>query len=318
MFKARWVAPTLRELKRRKEIETKLNHGPIVEPRSSFLEWNYNAELYAFGRRLNEQFDDKLLRQALIHKSYVDQELERLKKLNMENTLMLETNDALATEGETLLRTTLLGYLRGNLPKFPEEGIQAVCNHLCSTEVLSSIGHDLGLKELMFCAEYPPEKETFSKSLKSVIAALNQSSGEDRARGFIYDFIATHLYEANLSEIWNPANPMNILQEIFKGKELEARLMRQNGVNSILAVYQVGIYCDKQFIGSSFGETIDAAQDLAARNALERLFNVFDTTVLKHGRQLAAFQDEYKKAEERPNTKLTDWSFAKVSNVVNV
>lgn len=40
------------------------------EPRSSYLEWNYDAEIYAFGMRLNEEFDENILRKALVHRSY--------------------------------------------------------------------------------------------------------------------------------------------------------------------------------------------------------------------------------------------------------
>lgn len=45
--------------------------GPEApSPRSSFLEWNYEAELYAFGKRLGENFDRQILKQALVHRSY--------------------------------------------------------------------------------------------------------------------------------------------------------------------------------------------------------------------------------------------------------
>ncbi|KAJ8933762.1 hypothetical protein NQ314_013795 [Rhamnusium bicolor] len=64
----RWVSPTLKELKRRRD-----KIGPEPEkPRSSFLEWNYEAEIYAFGKRLGEEFDKKLLKQALIQREYAN------------------------------------------------------------------------------------------------------------------------------------------------------------------------------------------------------------------------------------------------------
>lgn len=56
----RWVSPTLRELKRRKD---KMGPEPIAR-RSSFIDWNFNAELYAFSKRLNENFNLTLLQQA--------------------------------------------------------------------------------------------------------------------------------------------------------------------------------------------------------------------------------------------------------------
>lgn len=64
----RWVAPTFREInRRRKQI------GPEPEqPRSSYLEWNYEAEIFAFGNRLGEKFDRNLLVKALTQREYAN------------------------------------------------------------------------------------------------------------------------------------------------------------------------------------------------------------------------------------------------------
>lgn len=62
------MAPTLREMKLRRD---KLGPEP-EQPRSSFLEWNYEAELFAFGKRLGEEFDRNLLRKALTQREYAN------------------------------------------------------------------------------------------------------------------------------------------------------------------------------------------------------------------------------------------------------
>lgn len=64
----RWVSPTLKELYRRRE---KIGPEP-VKPRSTYLEWNYEAEIYAFGKRLGEEFDKKILKQALRQREYAN------------------------------------------------------------------------------------------------------------------------------------------------------------------------------------------------------------------------------------------------------
>lgn len=47
--------------------------GPEPEqPRSSYLEWNYEAELFAFGKRLGEEFERNLLKKALIQREYAN------------------------------------------------------------------------------------------------------------------------------------------------------------------------------------------------------------------------------------------------------
>lgn len=49
--------------------------GPLpVKRRNTFLEWNYNSEIYAFSKRLNEDFNEDLLRRAFVHSSYRSQQ----------------------------------------------------------------------------------------------------------------------------------------------------------------------------------------------------------------------------------------------------
>lgn len=63
--------------------------------------------------------------------------------------------------------------------------------------------------------------------------------------------IVTQLYGQDVNELWNPKDPVGILNAILQreGKgEPEFRLIRKAGSNTILAVYHVGIYTDKNFI----------------------------------------------------------------------
>lgn len=66
----RWVSPTIREINRRRK---KIGPDP-VKPRSTYLEWNYDVELYCFGKRVGEAFKDNLLREALVQREYANVE----------------------------------------------------------------------------------------------------------------------------------------------------------------------------------------------------------------------------------------------------
>lgn len=89
----RWVAPTLIELKLREEKAG----GKITNPRNTFLEWNLEAELYGFAKRLNEDFDTDLLLQAFTDRSYVIK--EELKQKEIEFDLKMKDNRELSEEG---------------------------------------------------------------------------------------------------------------------------------------------------------------------------------------------------------------------------
>ena len=52
----------------------------------------------------------------------------------------------------------------------------------------------------------------------------------------------------------------------------EPRLLRRTGPGSLLASYTVGLYVDRELVGESPGESLDIAEEMAARDALRNLF----------------------------------------------
>jgi large subunit ribosomal protein L44 len=81
---------------------------------------NYDAELHAFGNRVGEKFNDGVLRRALTHKSYLEQEA---KKLGAEPNYKLTENEELVAVGEQFISRTIRGYLRAVFSRAPEEMI---------------------------------------------------------------------------------------------------------------------------------------------------------------------------------------------------
>ena len=163
-YKPHWVAPTLREFKRRKDVEDDRNGGPKIFHRSTFLEWlfiiiyavsmshgavinvcfiwlsiyrNYDAEIFAFSNRLGEKFNDSTLRTALTHKSYIERETVRLSAIGVDTNLQLQDNEDLATAGDEMISKFVNGYLRALFTRVPEELIVYVLSlisHLCDND----------------------------------------------------------------------------------------------------------------------------------------------------------------------------------------
>lgn len=268
----RWVAPALREIrKRRKQL------GPQPEPRrSDFIDWNYDAEIYAFGIRLKENFSPTLLQQAFVDRSYIVQEEMKQRDLGIEEpVLQLTDNTKLVKKGEELLTEYIVTFLNLSLPKYPREGIKGIFQHLISDEVLSHVSSHLGTKDLILAAEFPVHPQTMARSLKAVIGALFESSGEARAFEFIRDFIVTQLSQADINEYWTIDNHQQLLKDICKDQNLgepEPRLISELGKNTLLAAYHVGFYCNKKSIGSGYGEDIAIATEEAAKDALKNFF----------------------------------------------
>lgn len=104
----------------------------------------------------------------------------------------------------------------------------------------------------MFLQDFPVEEVTLATTLKAIVGALAESSGENRAREFVRDFVLTQLAGRDVNEFWEVKDPMGTLTDILKrdGRgEPEPRLVNECGRNTVLASYQVAVYSDKQFIG---------------------------------------------------------------------
>lgn len=104
----------------------------------------------------------------------------------------------------------------------------------------------------MFLQDFPVEEVTLATTLKAIVGALAESSGENRAREFVRDFVLTQLAGRDVNDFWEVKDPMGTLTDILKrdGRgEPEPRLVNECGRNTILASYQVAVYSDKQFIG---------------------------------------------------------------------
>lgn len=98
------------------------------------------------------------------------------------------------------------------------------------------------------------EKLTLSNVLKSITAALMESSGDSRAALFVRDFIITQIADKDLHQFWEPEEPIKLLSEILARDGIqspEPRLIGCSGKNTILACFRVGLYTpdNKKMIG---------------------------------------------------------------------
>ena len=88
----------------------------------------------------------------------------------------------------------------------------------------------------------------------------------------------------DVNELWEIVDPMRMLTGLLEGEGRgppEARLLWKSGPGTILAAYRVGVYSDRELVGESPGETLEIAEEMAARDALR---TIFQTT--EHGSPL--------------------------------
>lgn len=276
------MAPTLREIRKRKLIVKSVT--PVN--RSSFTDWNPSAELFAFSKRLSEDFPLPVLQRAFIQKSYIAQEIERQKEIGIETpSLEVEDNQNLIASGSKLLNSFVENFIRVEFSLAPNKLRSSIKEHLLSNETLSNISKHLGTTELILSADFPVVSETLADTFRAVVGALAEGCGEERANRFIYDFVCTQLSQLDCSTLWNPENSFEELQKTCATHNLnipEPRLIGQCGTNTLLASYNVGIYCDKKMIGSGFGETVEIAISEASSDALRGIYKIRPHELVQH------------------------------------
>lgn len=84
---------------------------------------NYETELFAFGKRLNEDFKESLLRKAFLNPSFAEAEKIRLKELGIEFD-ETQNNLELSQEGQKICRASLESVLKFWYDRLPDEGIK--------------------------------------------------------------------------------------------------------------------------------------------------------------------------------------------------
>jgi len=276
----RSVAPYMREMNRRRavvELDHMLKDGYVPIPRrSSFSDWNYQAELAALQARLGETFNQELLTRAFVLDSHVKLELKKQEELGVEISTGLIDNSELANKGVAIINEALTHWLRSALPFLPEEGINAILQYLTSENMIADIAFHIGLRELVLSEEYPPSARSLNLTLQALVGALHATDPE-RADRFVTDIIGSQIAGKDINEIWSINNPMAVLIDILTRSGMpapESRLLWQTGPATILANHTVGIYCNKEIIGQSNGETVDIAEEMAARDALRNIFDI--------------------------------------------
>ena len=70
---------------------------------------------------------------------------------------------------------------------------------------------------------------------------------------FIRDLVIAQLVGKDLWDFWNVEDPLKMLNQIFKNNDkekMEPRLIGELGKNTIEAVYYIGLFSNKEFIGA--------------------------------------------------------------------
>uniref|UniRef100_A0A915CGA2 Large ribosomal subunit protein mL44 n=1 Tax=Parascaris univalens TaxID=6257 RepID=A0A915CGA2_PARUN len=303
-LRTRWERGYLKDLYHRRVLA---GADPVLS-RSAYPNWDYGAELFAFGHRIGSPaIDSDRLVRALTTESFSSRadvlaDSSGAQPSKEDQVASTESNSELIPRGGRLLWDVLCGYLRYSLPNAPEEFIRAVANELSADDLLASLGTHLGLNCLIRTAEFPPSQKSLSDSFKALLAVMERP----RAESLVVNVVIAQLLDVDFMDVYPLRDPLAVLTDVLRAKgyeRIEPRLLRSAGVISAEPIYLVGIYADKQLVGKCAGESLVVAVDMAARESLLRTWGATADRALPFGSRAHAIDfAQYQK----PNVSLTE------------
>ncbi|PIK33179.1 putative 39S ribosomal protein L44, mitochondrial [Apostichopus japonicus] len=315
---SKWFRPMLFELNRQiRSILFKYGPEPLM-PRSHKENWDYESELFAFGKRIGEDLEDSILRQALRRPIIIIDSAGKGVELLSLSLIMQFSQRSL------FVSSYIQAYLSHIYPKLPTDGIRAISDYLSRTELLSHVAKHLGIGDVIQCEDFPVPAEDLKITFLAIIGAIFEQhcivyayslqplkpkklckfgvSQKKSLRNNVYqqpfwcresrcvvrDFVISHLIGEELYDIWGPEDPMGLLVRLLEedGRSPpESRLLREASKNTYTPLFMVGVYSNKELLGWGPGESIEVAETEAAAVALKNLLGIPENRPLYRGIQ---------------------------------
>jgi ribonuclease III len=226
-------------------------------------------DLSALEQRIGYSFrEPAILDRALTHRS----------RANEDATGSTIDNESLEFLGDAVLGFVMADLLFRDFPQFDEGQKSKIKATLVSTATLAQLSRRLGLGE--FLALGRGEEKTggrkkqalLADSYEAVIAAIYLDGGIEAARAFVSGQFAEDLEDVRSPEFWG-RDYKSALQELVQSRELslpDYSVAAESGPDH-RKIFQVEVKVRGDVLGSARGPSKKAAEQEAARKAIEKL-----------------------------------------------
>jgi ribonuclease-3 len=220
------------------------------------------------AEKIGVQFNDiELLRQALTHRSY----------LNEHRDYKLEHNERLEFLGDAVLELVVTEFLYANYPN-PEGDLTNWRAALVNGEMLSRIAKRIGVEEFLQMSKGEAKDHgkarqyLLANALEAIIGAIyldQKEKGFEVAKGFIMQNVVVELPEIIEKKLYmDPKSRFQEESQEKRGITPSYRVLDESGPDHDKK-FSVGVYLDVDLIATGEGSSKQEAQKNAAIKALE-------------------------------------------------
>lgn len=206
-----------------------------------------------------------LLRQAFVHRSY----------LNENKWYALGHNERLEFLGDAVLELVVTDYLYDKFPDKTEGDLTSYRSALVNANTCAEVANVLGVNDYLLLSKGESKDigraRTFilANTLEAIIGSIYVDQGYEVAKKFISDHILKKINDIIKDKTWIDAK--SLFQE--KAQEEEGitplyKTMKESGPDHDKH-FTVGVYLNKELVGTGEGKSKQDAEQDAAKKALE-------------------------------------------------
>ena len=210
--------------------------------------------------------DKKLLKQAFIHRSYI----------NENKDIGLSHNERLEFLGDAVLELVTTEYLYDAYPKKPEGELTSFRAALVNTVTISRIASELDMNEYLLLSKGESKdigrarQVILANTFESFIGAIYLDRGYDAAKKFITDNLLIKAKVIIENDLWK--DPKSLLQE--KAQEILSvtpsyKTLKESGPDHN-KTFVIGLYFGEELVAEGKGHSKQEAQEDAAKNGLKK------------------------------------------------
>lgn len=223
--------------------------------------------LSVLEKKLNVRFNKiSLLRQALVHKSYI----------NENPKFVLDHNERLEFLGDAVLELAVTEYLFKHYPRTPEGEMTNWRASLVNTVMLAVTGDDFGLYQYLFLSkgerkDQNPKARQYilANAFEALIGAIYLDQGIDTAKDFITKNLISKLSHILQNKLY--LDPKTRFQEAAQekiGATPVYKVLDEEGPDHAKN-FTVGVYLKDDMVAEGQGLSKQEAQVQAALKALQ-------------------------------------------------
>lgn len=225
-----------------------------------------------FQSKLGISFNDpKLLQQAFIHRSYINENKE----------VGLEHNERLEFLGDAVLELVITDFLYHEYPCVDEGVLTAYRSSLVRTESISQAARDMGMNELLLLSKGESRDEgkarnyILANTFESFIGAVYLDLGYQTARTIIANTLFGNIKQVIADGSWkdDKSRFQEFAQEHF-GETPIYNLVSAHGPDHD-KVFTIAVFVGDKKIALGKGKSKQKAQQDAASKALEKSDSLF-------------------------------------------